>query len=180
LPRFRTGAVVAIALAAGFVAWLVLRPGSNAKPLPQATPAHASPKIVAPGRLRALASTLGYPLYWVGKRAATRYELTRTAGGNTFIRYLPPQARAGDGRPAFLAIGTYPVRDPYGQIDAAARRPGAVSLRLPLGGVAVYDRATPTSVYFAYPGSKVQVEVYDPSGRTARRLVLTGQVVPIK
>jgi hypothetical protein len=55
-----------------------------------------------------------------------------------------------------------------------------VVVRLRGGGIAVYDSARPTSVYFAYPDSKVQVEVFDPNGRTARNLVASGRIVPIK
>jgi hypothetical protein len=179
-PRPRLGAVAAIALVAGFVAWLLLRDGSPEKPVSQAVSAHVVPRLVTPARLSAIAATLGYPLYWIGRRSGMQYELTRAAGGNTFIRYLPSGARAGDHRAAFLAIGTYPVRNPFARIQAAARRPGAVTIRLAGGGLAVYDHATPTSVYFAHPASKVQVEVYDPSARIARLLVLGGQAVPIK
>jgi hypothetical protein len=55
-----------------------------------------------------------------------------------------------------------------------------VAVGLKGGGIAVYDSARPTSVYFAYPDSKVQVEVFDPNGRTARNLVASGLIVPIK
>jgi hypothetical protein len=108
------------------------------------------------------------------------YELTRTAAGNIFIRYLPPNARPGDPRPAFLAIGTYPVPDAFARTRTAGKRTGAVAVGLKGGGIAVYDSARPTSVYFAYPDSKVQVEVFDPNGRTARNLVVYGRIVPIK
>ena len=42
------------------------------------------------------------------------------------------------------------------------------------------SRTRPTSVYLAYPGSRVQVEVFDPSAREARRLVASGQVQPVR
>ncbi len=183
LPRLRIGAIVAVAVAAGFVAWLVVGSDSGGKSVPQTAASSIRPvvpKVVSPARLRALASTLGYPLYWAGPRAGMRYELTRTAGGNVYIRYLPPDAGAGDRRPLFLAIGSYPVRNPFTQVKAASKRPGAVSLKLSGGGIAVYDRSRPTSVYFAYPDSKVQVEVYAPGGRTARSLVLAGRIAPIR
>jgi hypothetical protein len=179
-PRLRLGACVAIALVAGFVAWVLLRDGSTEKPAGQTASAQAVPRLVTATRLRVIASRLRYPLYWIGRKSGMRYELTRATGGNTFIRYLPSSARAGDPRAVFLAIGTYRVRNPFAQIQAATKRPGAVTIRLAGGGLAVYDNATPTSVYFAYPGSKVQVEVYDPSARNARRLVLGGQAVPIR
>ncbi len=95
------------------------------------------------------------------------------------MRYLPPNVRAGDRRAEFLAVGTYPVRNPFAQTRAAGRRHGAVTLKLPGGGIAVYDRTRPTSIYFAYPGSNVQVEVYSPRGQVARNLVLAGQVVAV-
>jgi hypothetical protein len=51
---------------------------------------------------------------------------------------------------------------------------------LPLkGGVAFYNRARPTSVYFAYAGSDVQVETYDPSASVARQLVESGAIKPV-
>jgi len=174
----RVGAIVAIALAAGFITWLALRSGSDGKSV--SPPAPAVPEIVAPARLRALAATLGHPLYWAGPQAGMRYELTQASGDRIFIRYLPTGAHVGDRRPRFLAIGTYGQQGAFTQIRAASKRPGAVTVRLTGGGLAVYDRARPTSIYFGYPDSDVQVEVYDPSARTARRLVLAGQVVPIR
>ena len=182
-PRLRIGAVLAVALVAGFVAWLLLRSDTASKPAPHAspTPAVATVATVVPtGRLRELAAVLDHPLFWAGTRPGMGYELTRTAAGNIFIRYLPANARAGDPRPAFLAIGTYPVPDAFARTRTAGKRTGAVAVGLKGGGIAVYDSARPTSVYFAYPDSKVQVEVFDPNGRTARNLVVYGRVVPIK
>ena len=179
-PRLRIGAVLAVALVAGFVAWLLLRSDTTSKPALQASPTPAVATVVPTGRLRGLAATLGHPLFWAGTRPRMGYELTRTAAGNIFIRYLPPNARAGDPRPAFLAIGTYPVPDAFARTRTAGKRAGAVVVRLRGGGIAVYDSARPTSVYFAYPDSKVQVEVFDPNGRTARNLVVYGRIVPIK
>ena len=37
----------------------------------------------------------------------------------------------------------------------------------------------PNSVYLAYPGENVQVEVYDPRPQRARRLAREGRVRPI-
>jgi hypothetical protein len=179
-PRLRIGAVLAVALVAGFVAWLLLRSDTTGKPAPQASPTPPVATVVPTGRLRELAATLDHPLFWAGTRPGMGYELTSTAAGNIFIRYLPPNARAGDPRPAFLAIGTYPVPDAFARTRTAGKRAGAVAVGLKGGGIAVYDSGRPTSVYFAYPDSKVQVEVFDPNGRTARNLVVHGRIVPIK
>jgi hypothetical protein len=180
LPHLRVGAITAVALAAGFITWLVLRSGTEGKPVSSPASVPAVSELVAPARLDALAATLGHPLYWAGTSPGMRYELTQAARGNIFIRYLPAGVKVGDRRPSFLTIGTYPERGAFAQIRAAGKRPGAVTMNLPGAGLAVYDRARPTSVYFAYPGAGVQVEVYDPSARNASRLVLGGQVVPIK
>ena len=179
-PRLRIGAVLAVALVAGFVAWHLLRSDTTSKPAPQASPTPAVATVVPTGRLRELAATLDHPLFWAGTRPGMGYELTRTAAGNIFIRYLPPNAGAGDPRPAFLTIGTYPVPDAFARTRTAGKRTGAVAVGLKGGGIAVYDSARPTSVYFAYPDSKVQVEVFDPNARTARNLVVYGRIVPIK
>jgi hypothetical protein len=179
-PRLRVGAIAALALAAGFVTWLVLRSGTDGKPVSSPASAVAVPEIVPPARLHALAATLGHPLYWAGTHPGMRYELTEAAGGNIFIRYLPAGVKVGDRRPGFLTIGTYPDGRAFAHTRAAAKRPGAVAMNLAGAGIAVYNRKQPTSVYFVYPGTDVQVEVFHPNARLATRLVLGGQVVPIK
>jgi hypothetical protein len=63
-PRLRIGAVLAVALVAGFVAWLLLRSDATSKPAPQATPTPAVATVVPTGRLRELAATLDHPLFW--------------------------------------------------------------------------------------------------------------------
>jgi hypothetical protein len=179
IRRARVGAVVALALAAAFVTWMVLRPSGNTEPLAKMADRSPAAKLVSPARLRSLASTLAYPLYWAGPRAGTRYELTQ-ADGRTYIRYLPRGVASGDPRAGFLAIGSYAAPNAFAQTRAAGTQPGAVMLALPGGGVAVYSAKRPTSVYFAYRGSDVQVEVYHPDGNAARQLVLARQVVPIR
>jgi hypothetical protein len=48
------------------------------------------------------------------------------------------------------------------------------------GGLAVYSRTQPNSVYVAFPRGNVQIEVYDPSAPRARRLARGGQVRPTR
>ena len=125
--------------------------------------------------LRALPASLGHPVYWAGPRAGTTYELTKTPDGRVYVRYLTGGARVGSPLPNFLTIGTYVVPNAAAAVRTAAAQPGAV--RVPVsGGFGFYNRARPTSVYFAYPGSNVQVETYDPSAAVARQLVETGAI----
>ena len=128
--------------------------------------------------LRALPASLGHPVYWAGPRAGTTYELTKTPDGRVYVRYLTGGARVGSPLPNFLTIGTYVVPNAAAAVRTAAAQPGAV--RVPVsGGFGFYNRARPTSVYFAYPGSNVQVETYDPSAAVARQLVETGAIKPV-
>ena len=129
--------------------------------------------------LRILSASLGHPVYWAGPRAGAVYELTEAANGSTYVRYLTRGVKVGTSQPDFLTIGTYPVADAVGEIRRATHQRGAVTLTLTGGAIGFYNRTRPTSVYFARPGSSVQVETYDPSAAAARALVLRGAVQPI-
>ena len=167
---------VALVIAAVVVAVLLLQgPGTTALPAPNSGPA-----IVSQGQLERLAVSLSQPAYWAGPKSGYSYELTRTASGRIFIRYLPKGVRAGDPRPNFLVVATYSQVGSFFDLQRAGKQKGSVSVPLDKGGVVVFSTAKPTSVYFGYPNSSYQVEVYDPSGNTARSLVLAGKVKPIR
>ena len=106
------------------------------------------------------------------------YELTRTPDGRVYIRYLTGGAKVGSPLPDFLTIGTYVVPNAEAAVRAASAQRGGVSIPVQ-DGYAFYNRARPTSVYFATAGSGVQVETYDPSAAVARRLVQTGAIRPV-
>jgi hypothetical protein len=166
----------AVLLAAGVVAALLLR-NDGGGTTPRLTV--GMPTLVTPAELKAFAKTLDQPIYWAGPRDGFSYELTATPGGRVFVRYLPQGVRAGDARPNFLTVGTYPTPNALGQLRAAARRPGAVSLQLDGGGHAVFAPKRSSSAYVAYPGSAFQVEVYAPTLEAARRVVANGLLKPI-
>ena|SRR5919197_2563947 len=187
----RIGAVVALALGVAFVVWLLVRGKDNsstANTTTTTTPTVTSTSgkqartlltAATPSKLRALSTRTRRPIYWAGKKARITYELTRTPDGRTYVRYLPKGVRVGDRRAAYLIVATYPVPDAYKAVKTAAKESGAVTFKLARGGIAVYNQSAPTNVYFAYPGSKFQVEVFDPNPARARRLVRTGAVRPI-
>jgi hypothetical protein len=64
-------------------------------------------------------------------------------------------------------------------VQRAGREPGATTFRLRGGAIAVVNATAPTNVYFAYPHTNYQVEVFDPNARTARRLVVSGAIRPV-
>jgi hypothetical protein len=87
--------------------------------------------------------------------------------------------KIGDTHASYLIVATYPVPNAYKAVQTAAKEDGAVTFRLPHRGLAVYNRNSETNVYFAYPGQSVQIEVYDPDPKRARRLVSSGKIRPI-
>ena len=173
--RMRLGAIVALAVLAGFVAWLIFKGDDNKTNAPVRAPAVAA----SYSQLQALPGQVGHKVYWAGKKAGYTYELTQTSQGNIFVRYLPAGVEPGDARPNFLTVGTYPRKDAYSSLKKLSTKPGSVSRQLAGGGIAVYSRQGPASVYAAYPGKRFQVEVYDPSPTRARHLLFSGQVRPL-
>jgi hypothetical protein len=185
----RVGAVGALALAVAFIVWLVVRGNDSSSSTTTTTvqqrPTTTTPKVretiraATPQSLRTLARVVGHPIYWAGVKRHVRYELTRTTDGRIYIRYLPRGVPIGDRRAAYLIVATYPVKDAYKAVRTAAKESGAVTFHIARGGLAVYNRSAATNVYFTYPGSKFQVEVFDPNPGRARQLVRSGAVRPI-
>jgi hypothetical protein len=141
-------------------------------------PPVGSPAAVSESQLKSLASQSSHPIYWAGPKHGA-YELTRTTDGRTYIRYLPSADKVGDRTPNYLTVGTYPTKQAFSALRRAAARDGAVSANVDHGGLLVFNNSAPKSVYFSYPKSGYQVEVYDPSPLQARGLVLSGSIKPI-
>ena len=153
---------------------LLLRGHGGKTTLPPVGP----PAAVSESQLKSLASQSSQPIYWAGPKHGT-YELTRTTDGRTYIRYLPSADKVGDRTPNYLTVGTYPTKQAFSALRRAAARDGAVSANVDHGGLVVFNNSAPKSVYFSYPKSGYQVEVYDPSPLQARGLVLSGSIRPI-
>jgi hypothetical protein len=162
----RLGAVIAVALVVAFAAWLIFRGDDDKSGQPKGPASTAA----TPSQLRAIPEETGQELYWAGPRAGYTYELTRTTDGNNFIRYLPEGVAVGAQQPNYLTVGTYPRRRALQGLRRLARRQTSVSFEVPRNGLAVYSRQRPTSVYLAFPNEDVQVEVFDPNAKRARRL----------
>jgi hypothetical protein len=144
---------------------------------PIAQTASTAPATASLAQLKALPAKLGHPVYWAGVQPPSKYELTQTASGRIFIRYLPRAASIGTAKP-YLFVATFPVKDAFAATQRVANR--ADSVKVPVaGGVAFYARSSPTNLYLAFRGLDYQVEVFDLDGATARRLVRSGQVRPI-
>jgi hypothetical protein len=186
----RIGAVVALAVAIAFVVWLAVRGDDNSSStattstVQSTTPTKTVPrpretvKAASLASLRALARASGHPIYWAGPQPDVKYELTQVTDGRIYIRYLPKSVPIRT-KHLYPIVATYPVPNAYKAVRTAAKESGAVTFHTQRGGLAVYNQSAPTNVYLAYPGSKYQVEVFDPNPSRARQLVRSGTIRPI-
>lgn len=152
---------------------LVLRGGDESIEPGEATEVSAD-------RLRDFAEDRGAPVYWAGDVPGQKLELTENERDYVYIRYLPDIAPVGDEKPNYTTVATYPVKDAYNVATRQGEARGRVEREIEGGGIAVYYRARPTSVYIAFPNQDVLVEVYDPQAAEARALALSGRVVPVE
>jgi hypothetical protein len=175
LPYLRLGALIAVGLAAFLVAWVAMNRGDDGQPPAPGSGASAASE----SELRAFADSVSHPVYWAGPKEGYTYELTQTRNGLVYVRYLPEGTDVGDPRSQFLTVGTYPRAGAFAELQRAAKAKGAVSVKVGNDGLAVFSQSRPRSVYLGYPEAKYQVEVFHPSPDEARRLALSGQVVPV-
>jgi len=175
----RLTAIIAVAVAAGIVAWLLISNNGDDSSSKTGEPLSGKGTTVpvSASGLRTLAGALKQPIYWAGTKPGFKLELTKEPDGHVFIRYLPHDAHIGT-KKAFLTIGTYSLSNAYAITKAAAARGDSVTVPVP-GGVAFYNESRPTNVYFSTPGTDAQVEVYDPWAPGAKKLVKSGAVVPV-
>ena len=137
-----------------------------------------APAAVSAATLTSFAGSHDGPVYWLGPMAARKLELTSTSAG-TFVRYLPLSASIGDSSRA-ITVGTYPMRNAYATAAGRAKSTQMTSRETTGGGLAVWSKTRPTSVYLAFPGVPHLIEVYAPDADTARALALSGQIRPVR
>jgi len=164
-----------VLVAAVIVGWLQLRHDGSAQ-----APKPVGPVLVAQARLTQFAASAGHPVFWAGPEHGMSYELTRTPSGRVYVRYLSAHTVAGDSRADFLTVGTYPSDHAYADLEQAAKADDVLAARLDSGALMVVANKAPTNVYLAYRNLPYQIEVFDPSGETARELALAGEIEPIR
>jgi hypothetical protein len=164
---FASVVVVAASAAAGFI---LLRGDDSSQ-------AGASVGISS-AELTAFASAHDGSVYWAGPIASRKLELTTTSAG-TFVRYLPLRAAVGNSERA-ITVATYPLPNAYATASARSKNPQMASRETAGGGVAVWSRTRPTSVYLAFPGVPQLIEVYAPNAAEARTLALSGRIRTVR
>ena len=165
------GFVLAVA-----ITMLLIVNRDNGTPAPDS--GGGAPVAVSAAELATLAAAQDAPVYWAGLLRSRTLELTRTDTG-TFVRYLPAGNAVG-GSSRSLTIATYPVPSAYGTAITRAKGAGMSSSRTANGGLAVWSKAQPTSVYVAFRGVPSLVEVYAPKAEDARTFALSRQLRPVR
>jgi hypothetical protein len=174
--RLRLGGIVA-SVALVLIAFVLALTGGDGRSDRETV--DTSPHLVDPTALTALEDTLGHPVYWAGERPAERLELTQEADGSVYVRYLPPEVAAGDQRASFLTIGTYPVTDAQAAVRRAASAAGRTVGHVADDGIVLANPGSRGSVYLAYPGTDIQIEVYDPQPGKSLELIRSGAIGPV-
>jgi hypothetical protein len=176
------GVALGVLVAAVLVFWLILDDsGSDDSGKPAETTASipAEAEVVSVDSLTETVGGQGTPIYWAGPPQEAELELSRPEESRTYVRYLTGGAEAGDPRP-FLTVGSYEIDDPASALRRQGNRADGVVASAPEGGVVYFNRSEPKSVYLAYPGVDVQVEVFAPDFEQALQLVTGGQIVPVE
>lgn len=178
--RLLRGAVVLAAVVVALVAWLATR-GGGTTTTTTAAPEAAGRQIVSRHELAELSRVVEQPIYWAGPQAGTELEVSDLGEGNGLqVSYLPEGTETGKEPADVLTVGSYPLGDPAAAVEAFGKRPGGIVRHAPDGREVVSSAERPTSVYFASPDNRVEVEVYAASAERAMRLALSGRVEPVR
>jgi hypothetical protein len=139
-------------------------------------PTSPGPVLATREQLVTIAATTGHALYWAGDQGLPSFETT-VSGRDVYVRYLTVASEVGTSAPR-LTVGTYERSDAYDAVGRLAAAPGATVRRLRAGALVVVPQGS-TSAYFAFRGSDLLMEVYDPTPGRALTLVTSGAVQPI-
>lgn len=177
--EWNRGWVLAVAMAA-VMAVAIAGCGGDSSTSDSSTSA-GEPKLVSLSELSESAAESPDGVYWLGPREGATYELSETDSGRIYVRYLRGGAEAGDERPDFITVGTYPA--PAGGVaelrKAASKQRGARLHRTEDGALLLIDPSSPQNAHLAYPGVDAQIEVYSPVPGQALRLASKGTVRPV-
>lgn len=170
-------AVLAAIVAILLVAWLLIDDNESYDTSTASTPVEA--EIVSVASLRKAAPAGETPIYWAGATEGSELELSRPSADRTYVRYLPDGTEAGDPR-RLLTVGSYRFPNPTDALRSRGTEPDGVLATAPGNGTVYFSRENPKSVYLAYPGVDVEIEVFAPEFKEALQLVTSGRIVPVE
>src|SRR5262245_3997103 len=164
------------ALVVVLVVWLIGSCGSD----DDSASSTVAPEIVDADALKERAEDQESPIYWAGEQEGTEIELSVPEEGRTYVRYLTEGTEVGAPTPDYLTVGTYAFAQPIPALEELATKPGGVQRSAADGGIVYFNRDVPNSVYLAFPGQEVEIEIYDPDPARAKELATTGAIVPVE
>jgi hypothetical protein len=172
----RTGLAVLIVLVVAVILAVNLLGGSGSSG--EESPGTAV--ALSESELISRVSELERPAYWVGARPGTaQYELTSTADGRIYIRYLTGDAKAGDPRPDFLTVGTYPVPEAQKALRVAENSSTGMTLSKHVG-YQTLSGETAHSAYVVFDNEpNVQIEIFSPTPGESSDLANSGALTPM-
>jgi hypothetical protein len=173
VKRFARASLVAVVLA------LALSGCGGSEDESSTRASSGSAEIVDADSLRATVAAKATPVYWAGEQSGTELELSQPSKDRIYVRYLTGDAEAGDPRADFLTVGTYAQPNAVAALRRQGKQPGGAISFAPGNATVYFDRTNPQSVYLAYPGVPVEIEVYDPNFKSALQLVNSGQIVAV-
>lgn len=172
-------ALAAVGLVAVAVILVLLLGGDDSEKSSDSAKSSNGAEIVSADALQDAAAQQATPVYWAGEQRGTELELSQPSKGRTYVRYLTDGAEAGNQRPDFLTVSTYAQANAVTALRSQGKEPGGVIGTAPGNATVYFSQTNPQSVYLAYPGVPVEIEVYDPSFRRALQLVNSGQIVAV-
>lgn len=175
-PNRIIATIVIALLAAAVVAFLVTR-GSDDQNSGSTATLGSDARVVAEDGINDLATEVDHPVFWAGPREGTELEVATKPDGSSYVRYLTGGAKAGDTRPDFFTVATYPVPDAYARLEEVAGKPNSRSRKLDKDTLLVYTGSEPTSVYLAKKGVDLQIEVYDPTPGASLKAARAGEII---
>jgi hypothetical protein len=176
----RLGAAGLIVVAAIVVGAIALLGGGSNDSSPAGADSATPAVALSESELLARASDLGQTAIWVGPTAGTKsYELSTEADGRVYIRYLTGDAKAGDPRPDFLTVGTYPVAGAGAALRNAAKAAPGQTLSHH-AGYEVLSSKEATNAYVVFDDQPdLQIEIFSPQPGEAADLASSGALKPL-
>ena len=170
VKRVRMGLAALLAVAAVVIGAIAIFSGGSGGGSSSGSAAQTNAVALTLPELLAEAGRLGGPAYWVGPRAGTdSYELSSLPDGRVYIRYLTDGAEAGDPRPDFLTVGTYPVPDAKQALEGATKQAGANQTLSQHEGYEVLSSKQATNAYIVFDSQPECRSRSSPRRREKRR-----------
>lgn len=180
VKQVRIGVAALLAIAGLVIAIVALASGGSSDS--GGSQSQSNAVALSEPELLARVSGLGEPAFWVGPRAGTEsYELTTTPEGRVYVRYLTGGAEAGDPRPDFLTVGTYPVDEAKRALKDAAESGTGEKTLSQHKGFEVLSGSGANNAYVVFDNQpRSQIEVFSPEPGEAAELAASGALKPIE